>query len=84
MNVVELLPLISKALGRDLTPEAQLFFRARAAIGAALPDEDKELFAKNWRQVVDYMESAEGKKSIKTFINHWKKAVTPPESKPAE
>lgn len=71
MNLAALIPLASQMTGRDITPDVQLFFRARAAVGQALSPEGQDHFIKNWRGLVDYMESEAGQKSLKRFLGNW-------------
>lgn len=77
MSIDILIPVISKAFGRDLTPELNLFYRARASIGTALNEEGRKFFIQNYPQVVDFMESEEGQKAIAAFIDAWILSVVP-------
>lgn len=74
MNLQILLPVLSKAIGRDLTPDAQLFFRARAAVGSALSPEGQEHFIANWRGIVDFMETEKGQAALRRFLGNWETA----------
>lgn len=74
MNLSVLLPVISQMAGRDLTPEAQLFFRARSAIGTALSPEGQAHFIENWRGIVDFMETEKGQAALKRFLGNWETA----------
>lgn len=73
MNLALLLPIASQAVGRDLTPDVALFFRARAAIGASQDQEGRDYFARNWRGVVDFMESESGQAALRVFLDTWRK-----------
>lgn len=80
MNLALLLPIASQAVGRDLTPDVALFFRARAAIGASQDQEGRDYFARNWRGVVDFMESESGQEALRRFLGDWMLANAPEES----
>lgn len=70
----DLIPVIAKisyAFGRDLTPEALLFYRARAAIGGALTEDQRVKFMTSWRDLADFMETEKGKVAISAFISSW-------------
>ena len=88
MNLSTLLPLVSKFIGRDITPEVELFFRARSAIGKALNPEGQQFFVQNWQKMADFMESPAGQEATVDFMNAWavsllpKPVETPPEAKP--
>lgn len=70
-----LAPVLSKVTGRDIETDFARFFRARAAIGAALGPEDQEYFRLNWPAVIDFMETAEGKEAISAFVTAWQVAA---------
>lgn len=78
MNINTLLPIISNAVGRDLSIELNMFYRIRAAIGASLTPEGQEYFINNWRSVVSFMETPEGKKATATFLDTWVQSSAPP------
>lgn len=77
MNIQQLLQVVSKALGRDFTPEVELFFRSRAAIGAALDSEGQAFFVANWRGIAEFMESADGKEAVELFMASWQESMKP-------
>lgn len=80
-----LIPIASKALGRDLSIEANLFFRARAAVGSALSQEGQLFFMQNWPKLVDFMESPQGQKEIAKLMDAWARSLVPPSlSKPPD
>lgn len=81
MNLALLLPIASQAVGRDLTPEVALFFRARAAIGASQDQEGRDYFARNWRGVVDFMESESGQEALRLFLDTWRKPEAVPSAR---
>lgn len=78
MNVDLLLPVISKAVGRDLSPYLNLFYRARAAIGTSLNPTGQKFFIENWPAVVDFMETPAGQKALTQFFNAWGESLKPP------
>lgn len=90
MSIDLLVPVISKMVGRDLTKELNLFYRARAAIGQSLNNEGQILFINNYPQIVDFMESEEGQKALTKFFESWILSLVPktqpqiPEEKPEQ
>lgn len=83
-NIHILIPVISKALGRDITNDVSLFFRARAAVGDSLNEEGQKVFAEHWPKLVDFMESQEGKQAISNFLDAWVISFQPKEVKAPE
>lgn len=77
MNLQVLVPVISKALGKDISGEVNLFFRARAAIGASLNPTGQEFFMKNWHSIPAFMETAAGRKATADFMNAWAASLFP-------
>lgn len=77
MNIDVLLPVISKMIGRDLSKELNLFYRARAAVGASMDHATQVFFINNYPQIVDFMETEEGKKAIAAFIDSWVLSMIP-------
>ena len=71
------IPVVSRVVGRDISPDVEAFFRARAAIGSALNEEGQKLFQDNWRSIPEFMESAEGKAAIVAFLSEWAKTLAP-------
>lgn len=71
MSLAMLVPLVSQMLGRDVTPDVELFFRARSAVGQALTAEGRAYFVENWRSLADYMESEEGQQALQFFLEGW-------------
>lgn len=78
LPIPTLVSLASKALNRDLSVEANLFFRARAAVGTALSREGQIFFMENWPKLVDFMESPQGQKEIAKLIDTWAQTLIPP------
>lgn len=74
LNIALFLPVLSKALGRDLTPEANMFFRSRAVIGTVLDDNGREYFKNNWRDLPDFLETDLGKEKLKDLLETWIKS----------
>lgn len=74
LNIALFLPVLSKALGRDLTPEANMFFRSRAAVGTVLDGNGREYFKKNWRDLPDFLETDLGKEKLKDLLETWIKS----------
>lgn len=72
------LPILSNALGRDLSIELNMFFRARASIGSALNQQGQEFFIKNWPTIIDFMETPQGQKAISDFMDKWVASLIPP------
>lgn len=72
-----MLPIISKAIGRDLAPDVELFYRSRAAVGAALNQQGQEFFMQNWRGIADFMNTPEGKVATAAFMNSWATSLLP-------
>lgn len=79
MNLNAFIPVISKVIGRDLEPDVNLFYRARASIGTALNPQAQKFFIENWRTIVDYMESPAGQEAIVEFIGSWVNSMVPKE-----
>lgn len=77
MNIQMLLPVISKALGRDISVEVNLFYRTRAAIGASLNQQGQQFFAENWQHIPAFMETPAGRKASAQFINAWAASLIP-------
>jgi len=77
MNLQALLPLASQAVGRDLSVELNLFYRARAAVGSALTQEGQLFFSQNWPKLVDFMETPEGKKAVASLVDAWAQSFVP-------
>lgn len=71
------IPVVSRVVGRDISPDVEAFFRARSAIGSALNEEGQKLFQDNWRSIPEFMESAEGKAAIVAFLSEWAKTLAP-------
>lgn len=76
-NIQMILPVITKVLGRDFTPEVSMFFRARAAVGQSLNQEGQVFFQQNWPKLVDFMETDEGKVAISKFLDAWVESMIP-------
>lgn len=74
LNFALFLPVLSKALGRDLTPEANMFFRSRAVVGTVLDDNGREYFKNNWRDLPDFLETDLGKEKLKDLLETWIKS----------
>lgn len=72
-----LLPILSNLVGRDLSKEANLFLRARDAIGQSLNKEGQEFFTENYPDIVRFMETPEGQKSIGQFMESWVASMVP-------
>lgn len=77
MNLQLLIPIASKAIGRDIGPDVNLFFRARAAVGTSLNPQGQQFFVENWRKLPDFMESPEGQAALATFMNSWAATLVP-------
>ena len=77
MNFELYLPIISQLLGRDVTPDFQALMRARNAIGSTLNEQGQIYLTKNWKSLVDFMETPEGKDAIKMFLELWAESLTP-------
>lgn len=80
MNLLLLVPVISHVVGRDIQPEVDLFFRARAAIGNAQDEAGKVHFVQHWREVVGFMETEAGQEALSRFLGEWMAATAPEES----
>lgn len=78
MNLALLVPIVSQAVGRDVTPDVEMFFRARAAVGSSLSPEGQRHFVANWRKLVDYMETEKGQASLRQFLGDWEAASRKP------
>lgn len=79
MSLDILLPVMSKAIGRDLNVELNLFYRGRAAIGKSLNEAGQKFFIENWKKVADFMETPEGDEAIKAFMLAWFNHTQKPE-----
>lgn len=77
MNLALLIPIASQAVGRDITPDVAMFFRARAAVGMAQDQKGRDYFARNWRKLVDFMESEQGQASLRQFLDDWMDDAAP-------
>jgi hypothetical protein len=82
MNLQEALPIINQLVGKDLTKELTLFYRARSAVGTSLLKDEQTVFIEHWPSIVDFMETREGQVAIYSFLSEWletlKSKPTPP------
>lgn len=83
MNLQLLLPVLSKAIGRDLQPDVELFYRSRAAVGTALNEQGQKFFIENWRGLADFMETPAGQEAIAAFVDAWVWSTVPETVRPS-
>lgn len=69
------LQLAKTLLGRDYTPEAEMFFKTRATIGQALDQKGQEFFMQNWRNLPDFLSTPAGQEIIQLTIGMWQDAM---------
>lgn len=77
MSIQVLVPIISKAIGRDIGPDVDLFYRSRAAVGSALNQQGQQFFVQNWRGIADFMYTPAGKAAVAQFMNSWAASLLP-------
>lgn len=77
MDMRIVVPLISQIVGKDISGEIDLFFRARASVGDALNDEGQKFFIANWRSMADFMGTEEGMKATSEFVQAWADKLNP-------
>lgn len=82
MNIAPFIPALSTIAGRDVEPDFQAFFRARAAVGAALNEEQRAFFMANWRTAAEFVETDSGQQAIREFVAAWMKPEEVAEEKP--
>lgn len=83
MNIAPFIPALSSLAGRDVEPDFQAFFRARAAVGAALNEDQRAFFMANWRTAAEFMETDRGQQAIREFVSAWMKPDEVAEEKPS-
>ena len=87
-NLHHYIPLIAKATGIDVRQEAELFYRARAAVGTSLSPKGQEFVMNNWRGFVDFMETPAGQAAIVDMVAAWGQSLAPkitaPPTEPGE
>lgn len=76
-KLAQWLPIISAAVGRDVSPEVAAFYRGRAAVGEALNPEGRKFVMDNWRSIVDFMETEGGREAIAAFVGAWLNSLIP-------
>lgn len=76
-KLAQWLPIISAAVGRDVSPEVAAFYRGRAAVGQALNPEGRQFVMDNWRSIVDFMETEGGREAIGVFVGSWLNSLIP-------
>lgn len=84
MDINTTLSLAKTLLGRDFTPEANMFFRTRAAIGNALDQEGKVFFMNRWKDFPIFLETPNGQKAMAELVAAWKQAETQPTTESAQ
>lgn len=82
MNIAPFIPALSSLAGRDVEPDFRAFFRSRAAVGAALNEDQQAFLIANWRAAADFMETELGHQAIREFVESWMKPEEVAEEKP--
>lgn len=77
MNLDTLLPIASQIVGRDLSPELEMFRRSKSAIGMSLNQQGQQFVTMSWRQLPAFLESPEGRAAVAAFVNAWAASLIP-------
>lgn len=77
MNLDTILPIASQMLGRDLTPELDMFRRTKHAVGMSLNQQGQQFVTLSWRQLPSFLETPEGRAAVATFVNCWASSLIP-------
>ena len=77
MSLDILLPVMSRVVGRDLVEDYRLFTRASGAVDKSLSPHGREFFKQNWKTIIDFMETEDGRAAIVMFLELWAEHLTP-------
>lgn len=77
MNLQLITPVLSQLMGRDVSSEIAMLYRARGAIGAALNQHGQIFVSRYYQELPAFLESEAGQKAIQDFVTAWGTSLLP-------